>query len=141
MQTKSTMEVPLNKKLICSAFNPPEDWKNPKGHISALTKGGKIVAIGENNLGGFPNICSNKISSCHSEMEVLKYLNTDDPRKIRKYIMWNIRWSKKGTIVCSKPCYACQQAMLKKGLTTIVFSTHDGTFEKCRIDTLVCKRK
>lgn len=134
------MEVPLHKKLISGGFNPPDNWENPKRHISALTKGGKVIVYGENNLGGVPKICSSRGSSCHSEMEVMKYLTTNDPRKIRKYIMWNIRWSKKGTIVCSKPCYACQQAMLDMGLTTIVFSTQDGTFEKCRIDSLVCKK-
>jgi len=131
------MEVPLNKKLL-SGMNHVEGWTNPKRHISALTKGGKVVAYGENNLGGVPKVCTSRGRSCHSEMEVIKYITTDDRRKLRKYIMWNIRWSKNGTIVSSKPCLECQQAMLSAGLIHIVFSTHEGTFTKSRIDDLVC---
>jgi deoxycytidylate deaminase len=132
------MEVALHKKLI-SGFNIPDKWVNPHRHISALTKGGKVIAYGENNLGGVPKICYTRGNSCHSEMEVLKSIETEPSRKMKKYIMWNIRWSRDGKIVCSKPCYACKQAMLNMGLTTIVFSTQYGTFEKSRIDSLVCK--
>ena len=131
------MEVSIHNKLS-SIFQPPDNWDNPKGHISALIKGGKIIVYGENNMGGVPNICDRGMS-CHSEMQVIKYLTTIKRRKNRKYTMWNIRWSKHGTIECSKPCARCQKAMLDMGLTTIVFSTHKGTFEKSRIDSLVCK--
>jgi deoxycytidylate deaminase len=132
------MEVILNKKLV-SGMYPVDGWTNPKRHISALTKGGKVVAYGENNLGGVPNICDSRGKSCHSEMEVLKIISTIDKRKINKYIIWNIRWSKKGTIVSSKPCLDCQKAMLNIGLTHIVYSTQEGTFIKSKIIDLVCK--
>lgn len=135
---KSIMEVSIHNKLL-SIFEPPENWQNPKGHISALIKGGKIIVYGENNMGGVPNVCASRGLSCHSEMQVIKYLNSNNRRKNRKYIMWNVRWSKKGTIECSKPCYNCQQAMLNMGITTVVFSTDKGTFEKCKLESLNCK--
>jgi hypothetical protein len=134
---KEMTEVSLNKKL--SGLFPYDDWENPKRHLSALTKGGKVVAYGQSNLGGVPKICSTRGRSCHSEMEVLKYIGTDDKRKIKKYTMWNIRRSVEGEIVNSKPCLHCQQTLLNIGLTYIVFSTSDGTFKKSRISELICK--
>lgn len=131
------MDVHLSKKF--PGLIPPEDWQNPKGHLSALIKGGKVIAYGESNLGGVPRCCSSRGSSCHSEMEVLKYIQTEDKRKIRKYVMWNIRWTKNGDIANSKPCIHCQKALMDIGLQTIVYSTQDGTFEKSRIDELICK--
>ena len=77
------MEVSIHNKLS-SIFQPPDHWDNPKGHISALIKGGKIIIHGENNMGGVPNICARGMS-CHSEMQVIKYLTTVNRRKNRKY--------------------------------------------------------
>ena len=131
------IDVHFNHKL--SGLIPPEGWKNPKGHLSALVKGGKVIGYGESNLGGVPKICTNRGSSCHSEMEVLKYITTTDKRKLSKYVIWNIRWSKGGNILNSKPCLHCQKAMINQGITTIVFSTQDGKFEKYRLDELICK--
>ena len=131
------MNIHLTKKL--PGLIPPDEWKNPKGHLSALTKGGKVIAYGESNLGGVPRFCSHRGQSCHSEMEVLKYIHTDDKRKIRKYVMWNVRWTKNGDIANSKPCLHCQKALMDIGLQTIVYSTQDGTFQKSRIDELICK--
>jgi len=130
-------DVVLNKKL--SGLFPSENWDNPKGHLSALTKGGKVIGYGQSNLGGVPKVCSNRGRSCHSEMEVLKHICTDDKRKIKKYTMWNIRWSKSGKIVNSKPCLNCQQTLINIGIVFIVFSTENGTFEKSRISDLSCK--
>ena len=105
------MEIHLSKKF--PGLIPPEEWKNPKGHLSALTKGGKVIAYGESNLGGVPRFCAHRGQSCHSEMEVLKYIQTEDKRKIRKYVMWNIRWTKNGDIVNSKPCIHCINTIKK----------------------------
>ena len=127
------MEVTLNNKLL-SALNPPEDWSNnPHRHVSVLTKGGKIVAFGTNNLGGVPKFCTSRGKSCHSEMEVIKCLANEDKRKLKKYVMWNIKWTKNGDIASSKPCKACQQTMISMGIQTVVFSTQNGTFQKYRI--------
>jgi len=131
------MEIHLYKKL--SVLIPPDDWTNPKGHISALTKGGKVIAYGESNLGGVPKFCSSRGSSCHSEMDALKYIQTDNKRKLRKYVMWNIRWTKNGEIANSKPCINCQKALIDIGIQTIIYSNQDGKFEKSRIDQLICK--
>jgi len=131
------MDIYLNKKF--PGLIPPAEWKNPKGHLSALTKGGKVIAYAENNLGGVPRCCNIRGKSCHSEMAVLKYIQTDNKRKIRKYVIWNIRWAKNGDIVNSKPCINCQKTLLNIGIQTIVYSTQDGIFKKSRLDELVCK--
>ena len=130
-------DLHLHKKF--HGLIPPDEWKNPKGHLSALTKGGKVIAYGESNLGGVPRFCTNRGSSCHSEMQVLKCIECEDKRKVRKYIMWNIRWTKSGAIANSKPCINCQKALIEFGLQTIVYSTQDGRFIKCRLDELICK--
>ena len=93
----------------------------------------------ESNLGGVPKFCTNRGSSCHSEMQVLKCIECEDKRKVRKYVMWNIRWTKSGNIANSKPCINCQKALIDFGIQTIVYSTEDGNFIKCRLDELNCK--
>tara|TARA_B100001996_G_scaffold135897_1_gene103457 strand:- start:55 stop:474 length:420 start_codon:yes stop_codon:yes gene_type:complete len=131
------MEVRLNKKL--SGLCPPDDWTNPKRHISALTKGGKVIAYGESSLGGASKFSPNRGKSCHSEIAVLKQLGTEDRRKMSKYTIWNIRWSRDGRVVSSKPCINCQRVLMECGVKTIVFSTQDGKFIKDRLENLVCK--
>ena len=116
-----------------------QDWSHANGHKSALMKGGKVIAYGKSNLSGSPHIPCSRGASCHSEMTVLKYLPTTDKRKIKKYIIWNIRWAKNGEITNSKPCLNCQQTMLGMGITTIVFSTEEGIFVKSKLADLVCK--
>jgi len=134
-------EIKIPSKLF--GLIPENNWKNPKGHISALTKGGKVILYGESNLGGVPNCCRSRGSSCHSEMEVVKHLQNklnNNDRKIKKYIIWNIRWSKSGEIVNSKPCKNCQESLINIGMQYIVYSTDDGTFVKERIANLNCKK-
>tara|TARA_Y100000389_G_scaffold128244_1_gene125647 strand:+ start:2276 stop:2695 length:420 start_codon:yes stop_codon:yes gene_type:complete len=128
-------QVRVNKKL--TGLFPDEHWKNPKGHISALVKGGKVVAYAECSLAGTPPYC-HRGRSCHSEIALLKYINTDDKRKISKYTIWNIRWSKDGKILNSKPCLDCQKTLIEIGVKTIVFSKEDGNFYKDKLQCLVC---
>tara|TARA_Y100000389_G_C17378228_1_gene472845 strand:- start:464 stop:889 length:426 start_codon:yes stop_codon:yes gene_type:complete len=132
------MEVTPKHKL-CGLF-PVKDWKNPTRHISALVKGGKIIAYGESSLGGKLIGTVDRGRSCHSEISVLKKvtLNLKNKRKMAKYTVWNIRWTRKGTIANSKPCLNCQKVMLKLGIKNIVFSTDSGTFIKCKLSRLVC---
>lgn len=131
--------VLLKKKL--SGLFPDDSWCNKKGHLSALVKGGKVIAYAECTLGGRPRLISVLGRSCHSEMEVLKFFSTDDKkfkRKVSKYVIWNIRWTKNGDIANSKPCLHCRRVLFDLGFKTIVFSTDDGTFEKQRLASLVC---
>lgn len=129
--------VELKKKL--SGLFPDINWGNSKRHISALVKGGKVIAYSECSLGGMPKFCSHKGRSCHSEMNVIKNMNIHDiKRKISKYVIYNIRWSKDGRIVNSKPCLNCQQELLRLGFKTIIFSNQDGTFEKNKLSHLSC---
>lgn len=133
------MEVRLNKKL--SGMCPPDDWNNPKRHISAITKGGKVIAYGESSLGGASKFSPDKgkSKSCHSEIAVLKQMSIEDKRKMSKYTIWNIRWSRDGKVVSSKPCINCQRALLDVGINNIIFSTQDGRFIKDKVSNLVCK--
>ena len=130
-------KICLEKKM--PGLIPGHNWVHHNGHKSALTKGGKVIAYGESNLSGAPNVTCSRGASCHSEMSVLKCIPTTDKRKVRKYIIWNVRWSKNGEIINSKPCINCQQTMLDMGLTTVVFSTADGLFVKSKLSDLVCK--
>jgi len=129
------MQVQINKKL--SGLFPEEDWKNPKGHISALVKGGKVIAYAECSLAGTPPYCD-RGRSCHSEIALLKYINIADKRKIAKYTIWNIRWSKEGKIMNSKPCLNCQKTLVEVGVKNIVFSSQDGQFYKGKLECLDC---
>lgn len=129
------MQVPFNKKLI--GLIPDDNWKNPKGHISALIKGGKVIAYSECSLAGTPRYC-NRGSSCHSEIGLLKYIDINDKRKISKYTIWNIRWSKDGKILNSKPCLNCQKTLIEIGIKHIVFSNEEGKFIKNRLENLDC---
>ena len=62
-----------------------------------------------------------------------------DKRKMSKYTIWDIRWSRDGKVVCSKPCINCQRALLGVGINNIIFSTEDGRFIKDKLSNLVCK--
>ena len=120
---------------------PREDWNNPKRHISALIKGGKVVAYGESSLGGRPYCASVRGRSCHSEMTVLKYISSElsNKRKVGKYTVWNARWSRDGKLVGAKPCRHCQQVLLRVGIKNIVFSTSKGIFIKSKLAELKCQ--
>lgn len=128
-------KVRLNKKL--GGLFPYDNWENPKGHISALVKGSKPIAYSESSLAGTPRNYD-RGRSCHAEIALLKYVNTLDKRKISKYTIWNIRWSKDGKIVNSKPCLNCQKALIEAGFKNIIFSSHDGFFYKEKLKKLIC---
>jgi len=130
--------IALKNKL--SGLFPDDDWSNPRRHISALIKGGKIVAYGESSLGGRLYYGMERGRSCHSEISVLKHIShvLNDKRKVAKYTMWNIRWDRNGRIVESKPCINCQKVLLSVGIKTIVFSTNNGKFIKTRVENLEC---
>ena len=130
------------KRKLGGMFPPRDHWSNSKGHISALVKGGKVCAYGESSLGGRPCCASFRGRSCHSEMSVLKYIQSNkfhDKRKIRKYTIWNIRWTKQGQIMNSKPCVHCQKVLLHIGINKIVFSTDHGYFIKTTLASLTCQ--
>ncbi len=135
----TTTKVPFKHRL--SGLFPREDWPNPTRHISALVKGGKIITYGESSLGGKPYFSPIRGRSCHSEMSVLKYISSKlgNKRKVRKYVLWNVRWTRDGKLANSKPCFHCQQVLLNVGINKIVFSTNEGEFIKTNISNLVCK--
>jgi len=138
MQNGQQMTCVILKKKLSGLF-PDKNWGNPKRHISALVKGGKVIAYSECSLGGMPKFCTHKGRSCHSEMNVIKHMKIGDKkRKISKYVIYNIRWSKDGRIVNSKPCLNCQRELLRLGFKTIIFSKQDGTFEKNKLSRLSC---
>ena len=120
---------------------PRDGWDNPKRHISALVKGGKVFAYGESSLGGKPYCTAIRGRSCHSEMSVLKYMGNDlnNKRKASKYTIWNARWTRDGTLVNPKPCLHCQQVLMRIGIKTIVFSTSKGIFIKTKLADLTCQ--
>lgn len=119
---------------------PRDEWTNAKRHISALVKGGKVVAYGESSLGGKPYCAKVLGRSCHSEMSVLKFISSklNNKRKVSKYTIWNARWTRNEKLVDSKPCLHCQQVLLRIGIKNIVFSTNKGVFVKSKLSDLVC---
>jgi deoxycytidylate deaminase len=132
-------QVPIKYKLV--GLFPGTNWDNPRRHISALVKGGKVFAYGESSLGGKPYCATDRGRSCHSEMSVLKFIGPDlnNKRKLGKYTIWNIRWTRNGEIVNSKPCHHCQQVLMRIGIKNIVFSTSKGVFIKTKLAHLNCK--
>jgi hypothetical protein len=128
-------KVSINKKL--SGLFPDENWNNPRRHISALMKGGKVIAYSECSLAGTPSYC-HRGKSCHSEIGLLKYIDVNDRRKVSKYTIWNIRWSKDGKIMNSKPCLNCKNTLIEVGIKNIVFSAEDGHFYKNKLENLEC---
>ncbi len=126
--------------IVCTF--PSFSLNNSKGHVSLLVKGGKIVSIGESTLAGRLPGTIFLGRSCHAEMAALKILGRHrlkNTRKLKKYEIWNIRWTREGKVTNSKPCYHCQQSLLKLGITTIVFSTSKGTFVRRKLHDLKCK--
>ena len=131
------METTLNKKL--SGLFPHDNSKNVKGHISAITKGGKVIAYAESSLAGTQQL-GEFGRSCHAEIAVLKRINLDDKRKVSKYTLWNIRWTKDGKIANSKPCLNCQKVLSQMGIKNIIFSDSNGNFYKNKIQCIICKK-
>ena len=126
-------------KVILAGLYPEIGWKNDKGHISAITKGGKVICYAEGNLSGVIKNSPFGLS-CHSEINAIKRLMSNkDVKNYSKYTIWNIRWDKNGHIKDSKPCIQCQRTLLKFGFKTIIFSNQDGTFQKSKISELICK--
>jgi deoxycytidylate deaminase len=126
-------------KVIIAGLYPAIEWKNDKGHITAITKGGKIICHAEGNLSGVIKH-SPRGYSCHSEINaVKKLLNQKDVKNMSKYTLWNIRWDKNGNIKDSKPCTQCQKTLINLGFKNIIFSNQDGTFTKSKISELICK--
>ena len=125
------------KKVIITGLYPELNWKNDKGHITAITKGGKFVCSAEGNLSG---VIKNSPfgHSCHSEINAIKKLSKKDVKNFSKYTIWNIRWDKNGEIKDSKPCSQCQKTLLKLGIKNIVFSNQDGSFTKSKLSELKC---
>lgn len=135
----SMTQVTIKHRFV--GLFPSDDWNNPTRHISALVKGGKVVAYGESSLGGRPYCTATRGRSCHSEMSVLKYIGTElnNKRKVSKYTIWNARWTRNGDLVNSKPCRHCQQVLLQVGIKNIVFSTSAGVFVKTKLALLDCQ--
>ena len=129
------MKVNFKVKLV--GLIPDDKWDSKKRHLSALIKGGKVVRYSHCKLSGVPNCCNTRGRSCHSEMEVIKPFVLKN-KDMSKYTIWNIRWTRKGEIVNSCPCYHCQQTLLKIGLTDVVYSCDDGTFEKVDLRKMKC---
>jgi hypothetical protein len=131
-------EVFMKKKL--SGLRPDNKWSNKKGHLSALVKGGKVIAYSECSLAGNSYYSNIRGRSCHSEIGLLTAgkLNIKNKRQISKYTIWNIRWDKNGEIKNSKPCLNCQQILLNIGIKKIVFSTDGGIFKKNKLSELLC---
>ena len=132
------MQVRFNKKLSGLRFDETQPYT--RGHMSALMKGGNVVAYAESSLAGKSRYCQDAGRSCHSEVAVIKNLNTDKSRKFGKYVVWNVRWSKDGRLVNSKPCLNCQRTLCRVGIRTIVYSTDEGHFVKHRIENITCSR-
>ena len=131
-------EVCIRHRFI--SLLPKNNWTNEKRHISALVKGGKIVALAESSLGGKLYCATVRGRSCHAEMAVLKQISSklNDRRKVSKYTVWNARWTRNGDLVNSKPCIHCQQVLLRIGIKNIVFSTDEGVFIKTKLSNLDC---
>lgn len=159
--TENGTAIHLNKSMrhALESQVTPEFCKRSYRHITMITRGGKILSIGDCNLSGKPPFCSHHCRgrSSHSEMTALKKLYSSQrdifphasltktkrvgaPKrsKLSKCTVWNFRWSSDGTITESKPCYHCQQTMMKLGFQKIVYSKKDGSLEKTRLDHLRC---
>ena len=132
----------INIKKKLSGLFPETTWKNKKGHISALVKGGKVISYGECNLSGNSKYSQVRGRSCHSEISVLKFgkIEKKTRRQISKYTIWNIRWDKNGNIVNSKPCLNCQRILLNIGIKKVVFSNKEGIFKKNKLEDLFCEK-
>lgn len=165
--TEHGKEIHLNKFMrhALETHVTPEFCKRSYRHITMITRGGKILSIGDCNLSGKPAFCSHHCRgrSSHSEMTALKKLYSSQrdifphgslikthrtnktkrvcaPKrsKLSRCTVWNFRWNSDGTITESKPCYHCQQTMMKLGFQKIVYSKKDGSLEKTRLDHLKC---
>ena len=130
------VEVKFNNKL--SGLFPKEKDIYHNGHYSALVKGGNVIGYANSSLAGKSRYCREAGRSCHAEIALLKFLTENNSKKMNKYIVWNIRWTREGKITNAKPCLNCQRTLHSVGIKTIIFSTSEGTFVKHNIEDIKC---
>jgi len=104
----------------------------PMRHGCVAVSGGKIIAKGCNSYRTFSkdglihNTCS-----CHAEIDVLrKCMKKNRKGKINIYV---VRISKNGEYLNSAPCNQCVNVMKTYNIGRIVYSTHEGLLQQCKL--------
>ena len=105
---------------------------NMKYHVAAIVwRKKKPILIRSNSHKGHPSCLrtlegGTETSSMHAEMNVLRFAKPGDEIEV-------IRWGKSGSILCSKPCEMCENAMRNAGITSVTFTDENGSRVKSRI--------
>lgn len=110
-------------------------------HVSAITKGRKIMCLGWNNYlkghsskrfgkyDNWRNLPNEYLPCRHAETDALiKFGETD----LSDYTIINVRVSNNQEIKLSKPCPNCQRVLLETNCRRIFYSTNEGSFEELR---------
>ena len=93
--------------------NHPFAW-----HVTFLTRGGAIVAIGYNH------------SDIHSEAHALSQLWPDHKFGL---VCWNFRVTSTGRLTMAKPCTACQELLRLAKIKSIRYSNSEGKMERLKL--------
>lgn len=92
-------------------------------HGAVIAQGRRILSVGINTFRNNPNIVTNpkKESSRHAEVSAIGNLSFD-----YDVTMFVARINKQGTPVNSEPCNNCKVALLKAGITSVIYTVLDG---------------
>lgn len=111
-----------------------------------LFKGGKLISFQRCcDKSNTKDICTRKANTyrlyltVHSEINVLLSLSPDvlnNPRKLNKFTIVNVRINSKKEICNSCCCTVCIQTLQKLGIRRIIYSKADGTFVRCSLEKM-----
>jgi deoxycytidylate deaminase len=105
---------------------------NRYNHIACLARGKKIIHIAQNDYNR--QLSDGKvITSLHAEINcVKKYKNN---LKNLKLII--LRFTSDGRLCESRPCSACKNYLISRGLSRIYCSTESGSIEKFKPEDII----
>ena len=87
-------------------------------HVTFLTRGGAIVAIGYNH------------NDIHSEAHALQQLWPDHRIGL---VCWNFRVTSTGRFTMAKPCAVCQDLLKRSGIKSVRYSNSEGKIERLKL--------
>ncbi len=136
----------MNQKLGNRLIEIAKAMKTQKStgrafHVTAITKGKKILCLGWNNylkghsikrFGKYENWrkLPNEYLPCrHGETDaIIKFGETD----LSNYTVINVRVSNNNEIKLSKPCPNCTRVLSEINCRRVFYSTNEGGFEELR---------
>jgi len=81
-------------------------------HAAFVFKGGAVMSFSTNSY------------RYHAEVNALRVLDIDD------WVLLSVRVGKAGRLKNAKPCEACRNYMIKRGVKVVLYSTEEGKIKR-----------